>query len=298
MAARIAGFVSRADAGLRSPRSRSRRVWPDQGGVAVHYGGAGKPPSSHAGCVATWRGWQSYHMNTHGWVDIAYNFGFCNHGYVFAGRGMGVRSAANGTNDANSRFLAAVWIGGGSYTPTRQALDALEWIIAEVRTKGDGGSSVRPHRYFKSTTCCGDYLSDVTARYHRQAITREDEDMGLSTEDRKWIAEQFHSHRGWLGPKFDAVMKQLGLMPRHIFAHRDSFKPRPGSDVSPQFREFVEGTNAHAAAAHYGVRDLLDADRGDAEAVAQAILDALGPDLAPRVAEALTVVAKDAEGQR
>lgn len=170
MTASIVGFVTRAEAGLRAPRSVSHNVNPENGGVAVHYGGSGGPPADHAGCVVRWRAWQNFHMDGRGWVDIAYNFGYCNHGYVFAGRGYGVRSAAQGTNDGNQRYLAAVWIGGGSSTPTQLAVNALEWIIVQVRKNG-GGDDVRPHRSFHSTSCPGDYLASVANHLNGASIS-------------------------------------------------------------------------------------------------------------------------------
>lgn len=169
MTARVAGFVSRADAGLRAPRSRSRNLDPSRGGVALHYGGGGTP-TSHGGCVSTWRGWQDYHLSR-GWADIAYSFGFCQHGYVFAGRGFGTRTAANGTNSGNDSFYAACWIGGTNATPSRDAIDAVEWIVKAARDEGSAGTAVRPHRWFKSTGCPGDALTVTAARLHQSSIT-------------------------------------------------------------------------------------------------------------------------------
>lgn len=161
MTARITGFVTRADAGLRKPKSFSRNIAPEKGGVAPHYGGpaqrAAEPGASHERCIYTWKAWQDYHMDAKGWADIAYTGGFCNHGWALAGRGVGVRSAANGTNDGNYRFYAVTWIGGDGQTPTQLALDAADWWVAELREAG-AGMAVKPHRYFKSTKCPGDPL--------------------------------------------------------------------------------------------------------------------------------------------
>lgn len=169
--ARAVGFVSRAQAGLKPPRSVSRNVNASRGGIAVHYGGSGTAPIDHARCVTLWRAWQTFHMQTRGWVDIAYNFGFCNHGYVFAGRGLGVRSAAQGTNDGNDRFLAAVWLGGASSQPTKQAEEALAWIILEARNHGVG-REVRPHRYFHSTSCPGGVLTACAESMHNTTVSK------------------------------------------------------------------------------------------------------------------------------
>lgn len=168
MTARIAGFVTRAAAGLRGPESISKNITPGKGGVALHYGGPRIPAADsddHAKCVKTWKDWQNYHMLTHGWVDIAYTGGYCNHGFAFAGRGAGIRTAANGTNPGNQNFYAVVWIGGEGQTPSQAAYDAADWWIAELRKNGKAGTQVKPHRFFKSTECPGKPLvSFATSR--------------------------------------------------------------------------------------------------------------------------------------
>lgn len=166
MTAKIVGFVSRADANLRAPRSVSYNITPANGGVAVHYGGPAQNISSHAECITRWRGWQDYHMDRHGWVDIAYSGGFCQHGYAFAGRGFGTRTAANGTNDGNQNFYAYTWIGGDGETPTRDALNALDWWVVEARKAGGAGRQVVPHQHFKSTACPGSYLVNYSKSLH------------------------------------------------------------------------------------------------------------------------------------
>lgn len=170
----IAGFVTRADAGLRAPKSISRNITPASGGVALHYGGPRQPAADvgadHALCVKTWRNWQNYHMNTHGWSDIAYTGGYCNHGYAFAGRGAGVRTAANGTNSGNQNFYAVTWIGGEGQTPTKEAFDAADWWLNELRKTG-AGIAVKPHRWFKPTGCPGDPCVGHATLRDRQEIT-------------------------------------------------------------------------------------------------------------------------------
>lgn len=184
MTAQIKGFVTRAQAGLRSPKSVSRNITPASGGVAEHYGGpkqsAAEPGADHARCVSTWRAWQNYHMNTKGWSDIAYTMGVCNHGFAFAGRGAGIRTAANGTNAGNQSFYAVTWIGGDGQTPTRAALDAMEWCIRELRKAG-AGKQVRPHNYFKPTGCPSEHLVRHAASVHNREINAESASPGRAT---------------------------------------------------------------------------------------------------------------------
>lgn len=159
MTARIAGFITREQAGLVLPRQVSHNVWPERGGVAVHHGGDPVPVRSHAECVARWRAWQAFHMDPvtgRGWSDIAYNGGVCDHGYALAGRGWGVRSAAQGTNDGNDRFVAVCHINTAP-VPTPAAYDAFEWWVTTFRKAG-AGAEVLPHYRFHSTSCPGNVL--------------------------------------------------------------------------------------------------------------------------------------------
>lgn len=161
MTARIAGFDSREALGLARPRSVSRRITPERGGCAAHYGGpAQRLTGGHEQCRKRWREWQAYHMGPQrGWSDIAYTGGFCDHGFALAGRGFGVRTAANGVNSANDGFYAFCWLGGEGESPTRAALDAFEWWVREAREHGRAGPVVKAHQEFKQTACAGGALS-------------------------------------------------------------------------------------------------------------------------------------------
>lgn len=168
-----AGFTTRATTALARPRSVSRNITPAQGGVTIHYGGprvgitANTP---HSRCLAVWRSWQNYHMRTHGWADIAYTGGFCQHGYLLAGRGIGVRTAANGTNTANQSYYALCWIGGDGDTPTQDALDACDEGILQLRAAG-AGLRVASHQDWVSTSCAGEALTAHARRRDNQRFT-------------------------------------------------------------------------------------------------------------------------------
>lgn len=160
---RTAGFVSRAAAGLVAPRSVSKNITPADGGTLVHYGGSDVPTSSHASAKDRWRSWQRYHMETRGWADIAYTMGVDNWGFVYAGRGAGVRTAANGTAYANQHYYAVCWIGGAKQTPTPAALSAIAWAVQSLRDSG-AGLAVGNHSDFRSTSCPGDDLRAETVK--------------------------------------------------------------------------------------------------------------------------------------
>lgn len=154
----ITAFRSRAQLGLVAPRSVSHDIDANPGGVAVHYGGDPGPVKDHAACEARWRDWQRMHMTApRGWNDIAYTGGYCSHGYAFAGRGAGTRTAGQGTNDGNDRYYAVCWVNDREQ-PTPEALAALAWWIEQLRAAG-AGADVRAHRLFHSTSCPGDALA-------------------------------------------------------------------------------------------------------------------------------------------
>lgn len=177
MVARIVAFRTRAQLGMRPPKSVSRNISPELGGGVAHWGGPAQRIAEHAQCEETWRDWQSFHMDERGWADIAYTMAFCNHGYVLAGRGYGIRTAAQGTNDGNQRYYAYVWIGGQGQVPTQLALDALDWCIAEGRRVGGAGRDVRPHTAFTGSTCPGpDLTRHSNTRHLNDVPTQPEED--------------------------------------------------------------------------------------------------------------------------
>lgn len=216
MTAQIVGVVTREQAGLRKPKNRpSTNITPEDGGACLHWGGTFQRIGDHSRCIAIWNSWQGYHMRpgglgaTNGGNDIAYNFGYCNHGYIFVGRGWNVRSGANGSSFGNQNYHAFVWIGGsGDGAPTRLALDALDWLILEGRRRG-AGRRVRPHRDFSSTTCAGSFLSQHADSRNDQTIRLPAPPQPSPRLDGKAIiivrrGAQFHLRRALAGGSADA----------------------------------------------------------------------------------------------
>lgn len=137
------------------PKSVSHNITPE--GCTVHWGGnspwGGKRPE-HTRCASILRAYQSYHMNTNGWVDIAYNYAACPHGHVYELRGKGVRSAANGTNSGNQRSYAIVYIAGAGdeltiqgkaaiHEAAKQLGEPLKWVHSDWKSTGCPGDDIR-----------------------------------------------------------------------------------------------------------------------------------------------------------
>lgn len=147
-------FVTRAEWGARPPKSTPSAISSE--GTTGHWEGGGiwgGVIGDHARCASIVRAIQAYHMDHQGWTDIAYNSLSCPHEYVFEGRGPGRRSAANGTNTANSRSAVDCYIGGvGDPFPVEAKngmLDAAEYLNGELKWG---------HRDWFSTQCPGDEI--------------------------------------------------------------------------------------------------------------------------------------------
>ena len=115
----------------------------------------------HRNCAGRVRGMQRFHMETRGWLDIAYGHVLCRHGYVFVGRGFGARSAANGTAPANDHYFAICFLGDdsvGRADVTPEARRVLRQLIAEYHRRYPDARQVRPHSDFVATQCPGDEL--------------------------------------------------------------------------------------------------------------------------------------------
>lgn len=158
-------LMSRADWGARPRVCISHNIKPE--GITVHYGGpspwgrqAGLDRSNperfratapHDRCASILRAYQAYHLDTRGWCDLAYNSAVCPHGVRYEGRGVGVRSGAQGTNDGNLRSYATVYLAGTGDPLTVEAkrafCDEADRFHAPLRWG---------HRDWKSTSCPGD----------------------------------------------------------------------------------------------------------------------------------------------
>lgn len=161
-------IVKRSDWGAARARGRERLDPARVRGVALHYSGMNSDEQAdHRNCASRVRGMQRYHMEERGWLDVAYNHVACVHGYVFAGRGFGFRSAANGTKAANDRFFAVCFLGDdsrGRADVTPEAYAALGELLRSYDRRIPRTMLVRPQSDFVATPCPGDELRRYIAR--------------------------------------------------------------------------------------------------------------------------------------
>lgn len=205
-------FITRAEWRAR-PRGAGATTPFDPLGVCVHWEGAGWTwPWAHDTCDDKVRSIQAYHMDARHWSDIAYSELACPHGYVFEGRGLNRRPAANGSFDANTDWYAVqcMWGTRSGSAPTA-LLAACRDAIDYCRQQGGAGPQLRGHRDLKQTDCPGDQLyawvrngaprpnqppleDDMTdAQYHAlmTAITNVDDKVDALRRDLgvQWTAE-------------------------------------------------------------------------------------------------------------
>lgn len=156
-------FVSRKNWNARIAHV-SRDITPQNGGVAIHYvGDKGKlTPSSHTKCASIVRSIQNYHMNTNGWSDIAYSLLVCVHGYVFEGRGVLHRTAANGSSSGNQNYYAICGLVNKSDPLTKELIQGIKEGVAYLGQKGRAGSKIVGHKNLYNTDCPGQLYKYVT----------------------------------------------------------------------------------------------------------------------------------------
>lgn len=182
-------LITRNEWGARARRAGAATPF-DPRGVTIHWEGAGwTAPWDHSTCDNKVRSIQAFHMDSRGWSDIAYNFLACPHGYVYEGRGLNRRSAANGSYTTNTYWYAiqCMW-GTKSGSVPDELLNGCRDAIDYCRTKGGAGPLVNGHRDHKSTDCPGDQIYAWLkggAPYKGTVITG---DVTVAAEAIRWAA--------------------------------------------------------------------------------------------------------------
>lgn len=151
--------VTRNEWGARAPKTPLARITGVRG-VGLHWEGPEMGWFEHHTCHARVRAIQNFHMDSRRWVDVAYNALVCYHGYIFQGRWIGTRSAANGTNEANGSYYAICGLFGQNDPFTDEMKQAYWDCINIFREHGGAGQDIKTHREFKATMCAGPGVQD------------------------------------------------------------------------------------------------------------------------------------------
>lgn len=207
-------LVTRAQWGARPRKGNPTPLRPT--GATAHWEGPHMGSFSHDACAGKVRGIQAFHMDDRGWSDIAYNAIVCPHGYVFEGRGPGVRSAANGTDPGNDADVAVCYLSGEGdpFTAEGQAAmaDAMHWLCP--------GGKRHAHRDWKPTACPGDTIAAWA--HSPAALTPTQPTGGFGTMDDPSILEEFANITKRTGAKIDAALAEIARREkRHNAAARE-----------------------------------------------------------------------------
>lgn len=147
---------TRKDWGARARRHEPGRLVPDEvDGVALHWPAMGKVLTGIPAVMASLRSWQDYHMDTHGWSDIAYQEAVDQWGNFYALRGLRNRSAANGNTTTNGTYGAILLVLAAGEHPSPQMIETVRRRIARHRLLFLNSTKIVGHGDLKSTTCPG-----------------------------------------------------------------------------------------------------------------------------------------------
>jgi peptidoglycan hydrolase-like protein with peptidoglycan-binding domain len=159
-------LVTRAQWGARPSRYDLVHIASTKG-VKVHYEGTTVPASladadQHGTCDDRVRAIQAAHLANakEDYSDIAYNFLVCPHGYVYEGRGVHKKTAANGNQTLNKAHYAVCGMVGdkGLTQPTDAMLGGIRDAIELLRQDGGAGDEIKGHKDGYATACPGKYL--------------------------------------------------------------------------------------------------------------------------------------------
>jgi hypothetical protein len=148
---------TRAQWGARTPKATTPMVAAEVVGIAVHWPAMEKPLRGTDAIERAIRGWQNYHMDGHGWSDIAYQVAIDQDGNVYELRGLKTRSAANGDEDVNRHYGAILLILAPGEKPSAEMIAATRGQVEKHRalfpksTKIVGHGQIRP----EPTSCPG-----------------------------------------------------------------------------------------------------------------------------------------------
>lgn len=151
-------FISRDEWGARPPRPGPGRLTPSRvRGVALHWPATRTRLDTIPEVSAALRSWQTYHMETHGWSDIAYQLAVDQRGNVYRLRGLRTQSGANGDTEQNETYGAFLLVLAIGEKPTPAMVAATQRRIARFREVFPKGTRIVGHQDIRPepTSCPG-----------------------------------------------------------------------------------------------------------------------------------------------
>jgi hypothetical protein len=126
-------------------------------GLAFHWPAMSKPLYGVRAVSAALRSWQAYHMDTHGWRDIAYQVAVDQDGNRYILRGLDGQSGANGSEDVNRRYGAVLLVLAPGEQPTDAMIREVHAVVRDHRRLFAGSKLLVGHNEVRpeGTACPG-----------------------------------------------------------------------------------------------------------------------------------------------
>jgi len=212
-------LMTRADWTTHGPVRPLTRLDPAQVvGMAVHWPGTTGPigdPGARR-IAARLEGYRAFHTDPEpvgrGWSDIAYNVAVDQGGRIWPLRGIAWRSAANGDQATNMRYVAVLALVGPGEQPTPELLEGLRVVRRDnVLTSYPAARNVVGHRDVRPdpTDCPGDILERLIKAGTLLGPTAIP--AGTGAEPRPFELHRYLRY-GCTGPDVRALQKRLNTL--------------------------------------------------------------------------------------
>jgi hypothetical protein len=136
-------------------------------GIVVHWPGTTGPigDPGQAKIAARLDSYRSYHVNFKGWADIAYNYAVDQAGRVWILRSAPSRSAANGDEAVNRKYVAVLLLVGPGEHPSAAMLSGFMLARREITRHYPKALAVRGHQDVRPepTDCPGVIVETLVA---------------------------------------------------------------------------------------------------------------------------------------
>ena len=151
-------YHTRADWGAK-PATQSKPVCNSLRGIVIHW-----TATLVISPRDTVQAVQRYHQDTKGWWDCAYSEYVDLDGDVWEGRGLLLRTAANGTSALNKKYLSICALMGPGQLPTDAMIASIRERIGVIRHFQPQATEVLGHLDVRATECPGPDVYDLVKR--------------------------------------------------------------------------------------------------------------------------------------
>lgn len=151
-------FYSRDEWDARPATDGPGRLTPSRvRGIALHWPAMGGRLDTVNEVKAALRSWQAYHMDGHGWSDIAYQRAVDQQGNTYQLRGYRTQSAANGDTDVNQTYGALLLVLAIGEKPSPELVNATRREVRRFRERFPKATRIVGHQDIRPepTTCPG-----------------------------------------------------------------------------------------------------------------------------------------------